>query len=121
MLKGVVGRPTFGFERHLNQRFYSSREWKQLRDHVITRDNGCDLAVDGHEIHGGILIHHLNPMSPLNIVHDDASILDPNNLITTTLITHNAIHFGDEKQLPRPLVVRERGDTQLWATDRSRA
>lgn len=114
MLKGDVGRSTFGFDRYLNQKFYTSREWRQVRHYVIVRDNGNDLGVDGYEIHNKILIHHMNPMDVDHIVHGDDSVLDPEYLITTTLRTHNAIHFGDERQLPRPLADRSPGDTRLW-------
>lgn len=113
-LKGSVGRESFGFDRHINQAFYKSREWRNVRDFVIVRDNGCDLGVDGYEIHSDILVHHMNPMEPESIVHGDPRILDPEYLITTTHTTHNAIHYGDEKQIPRQLVERRPGDTQLW-------
>lgn len=113
-LGGSVGQSTFGFDRHINQRFYASREWKDLRHYVILRDNGCDLGVDGYEIHSNILIHHVNPISVDNIVHFDEWILDPEFLITTTKDTHNAIHYGDRSLLRIPAVPRGRGDTKLW-------
>ena len=113
-LKGQVGEATFGFDRYMNQMFYRSREWKNLRNEVIVRDNGSDLGVEGYEIHGALLIHHMNPLTPDDIKHGDDRILDPQYLITTTHRTHNAIHFGDERLLPRPFVPRRRGDTSLW-------
>lgn len=113
-LNGQVGAATFGYDRWMNQRFYTSREWRSLRHHVIARDEGCDLGVLGYEIHDRIYIHHMNPMSVEDIVHGDESILDPEFLISTTHRTHNAIHYGDEKLLPRPLVDRRPGDTKLW-------
>lgn len=113
-LKGDVGRSTFGFDRHINQQFYRSREWRLIRSDVINRDNGCDLGVPGYEIHGELLIHHMNPMDKDAIVHGDPRILDTNYLITTTFRTHNAIHFGDKNQLPKPFVERRKGDTKLW-------
>ena len=113
-LKGDVGRSTFGFDRYINQQFYTSREWRQLRHHIITRDNGCDLGADGYEIHTKLMIHHMNPISSDAITHGDPSILDPQFLITTTLQTHNAIHYGDERLLPRRLPERRPGDTKLW-------
>lgn len=113
-LQGSVGRDSFGFDRHVNQAFYRSREWRDLRDHVIVRDDGCDLGVDGYEIHGELLVHHMNPMSVDDILHSRSWILDPEYLITTCHRTHNAIHYGDESQLPRQLVERRRGDTTLW-------
>lgn len=113
-LHGGVGVSTFGYDRYINQRFYASNQWQQLRHHIIVRDNGCDLGVEGYEIHSGILIHHMNPMNADDIAHGDSSILDPEFLITTTHRTHNAIHYGDERLLPRSLVERKRGDTKLW-------
>ncbi len=114
VLRGGVGNSTFGFDRYINQGFYASREWKRVRYDVIARDLGCDLAVPGYEIHERLLIHHMNPMDSDDIVEGDPSILDPEFLITTTHRTHNAIHYGDERQLPRPLVERRPGDTKLW-------
>lgn len=114
-LRGEVGVSTFGFDRYLNQRFYTSREWRQLRDHVIIRDNGCDLGVEGYEIHAKILVHHMNPVIVDDIVAGEDSILNPDFLITTTHRTHNAIHYGDERLLARPHIPRTAGDTQLWS------
>lgn len=117
-LAGSVGTSTFGFDRYLNQRFYTSREWKQLRDEVIVRDNGCDLGVEGFEIHDRVLIHHMNPINVDDVISSAHSLLNPDNLITTTHRTHNAIHYGDERLLPRLPVPRERGDTGLWPSIR---
>ena len=117
-LKGSVGRATFGFDRYLNQKFYSSREWKQIRSYVITRDEGKDLGVYGYEIHSDILIHHMNPLRPEDIFNKSDIILDPMYLITTSHRTHNAIHFGDASLLPKPFVPRQPGDTLLWHRER---
>src|SRR5687768_18519029 len=87
-LNGRVGDLTFGFDRWINQKFYTSREWRQIRQHIIARDRGCDLGVDGYDIYKGLYIHHLNPMTKADIVDGDDSILDPEFLITTTLATH---------------------------------
>lgn len=113
-LHGYVGDSTFGFDRYINQMFYASAEWKRIRQHVILRDNGCDLGVEGYEIHDRLYVHHMNPMEPDEIFEGNSSIVDPEFLITTTHRTHNAIHYGDERQLPRPLIERKRGDTKLW-------
>lgn len=113
-LRGDVGRSTFGFDRYLNQNFYRSSEWKHLRHYVILRDEGRDLGIEGYEIHGQLLIHHMNPLDVKDIVDKTDLLLDPEFLITTTHRTHNAIHYGDESLLPRPLVERRRGDTKLW-------
>lgn len=113
-LRGVVGEKTFGYDRWMNQDFYSSRQWKRIRNHVIVRDNGCDLGLDGYDIHDSIYVHHMNPMNVNDIAGDDPSILDPEFLIAVTLRTHNAIHYGDKRLLLRPLVERRAGDTKLW-------
>lgn len=113
-LQGYVGESTFGYDRWINQRFYGSREWKQVRDFVILRDEGCDLGVDGYELHTGLLIHHMNPMTPDAIAHGDEDILNPDYLITTSKHTHNAIHYGNKSMLKKPYVERTRNDTRLW-------
>ena len=114
-LQGFVGEATFGYDRYLNQRFYTSRQWRDVRRDVIARDLGCDLGVEGHEIHGGrIVIHHMNPMTVEDVVHDNAANLDPEFLISTTHQTHNAIHYGDARLLPRQLTERRPGDTVPW-------
>lgn len=113
-LRGIVGKETFGFDRYLNQMFYRSREWKRLRNEIIVRDNGCDMGLDGFEIHEPIYIHHLNPMTVTDVESSDPRILDPDNLISVTHRTHNAIHYGEASLLPRKLVERRPGDTKLW-------
>lgn len=113
-LRGSVGDPTFAYDRWMNQGFYRSKQWKSIRNEVIVRDNGCDLGVPGFEIHDAVYIHHMNPMTPHQIKHGDEDILNPEFLISTTHRTHNAIHYGDERQLPRPFVERTPGDTDLW-------
>lgn len=113
-LGGEVGLQTFGFDRWVNQRFYRSREWRQVRDHVIVRDGGCDLGIFGYEIHSGLLIHHMNPVSPEDLKRGEEWVLDPEYLITTTHRTHNAIHYGDASLIARPPVERRPGDTRLW-------
>jgi hypothetical protein len=113
-LGGILGNLTFGFDRWINQRFYKSQEWKTVRNHVIVRDQGCDLGIPGYEIYSDLLVHHVNPMSVEDLKHHAHWAIDPEFLITTSLQTHNAIHYGDESLLPRGPVVRERGDTTLW-------
>lgn len=113
-LFGEVGRETFGFDRWMNQAFYTSSEWRRARRDIIARDFGCDLGVAGYEIYDSPVIHHINPMTPDQIEHGSSDILDPNNLITVSLRTHNAIHFGDVSLLPKRHVPRMPGDTTLW-------
>lgn len=114
-LQGQVGASTFGYERWINQQFYRSREWRRTRDLVIIRDNGCDLGVEGYEIHDQILVHHINPLTADDIENVSAALFDLENLICTTHRTHNAIHYGDESLLPRAHAPRRPGDTQLWS------
>lgn len=109
-----VGDSTFGFERWMNQMFYRSAEWKSVRQEVIARDNATDLASDDHPIYDRIIIHHIIPMRPEDLENGNRLILDPDNLITTTHNTHNAIHFGNKSLLPQPEVERRPGDTKLW-------
>ena len=113
-LKGSVGKETFGFDRYLNQSFYKSKEWLSVRDFVIVRDNGCDLGAEGYEIHGRIIIHHMNPICIDDFSSAKDIILNPEYLIATTHNTHNAIHYGDESLLITGPVVRTRNDTCPW-------
>lgn len=113
-LNGFVGLDTFGYDRYLNQDFYRSKEWKSIRDQVIIRDNGCDLGVEGYEIHGRIYIHHMNPILIADIEDRTEFLLNPEYLITTTHNTHNAIHYGDESLLILPPVERTPNDTCPW-------
>lgn len=113
-LDGVVGEETFGFDRYLNQSFYKFPEWKRVRDEVILRDNGCDLGMEGYDIYGKILIHHMNPITVEDIVNRSEYLLNPEYLISTTLNTHNAIHYGDVSLLNFGLVERTKNDTCPW-------
>ena len=113
-LRGEVGASTFGFDRWMNQAFYTSHEWRNIRQHVIARDEGLDLGVPGHEIFDRPIIHHMNPMTVEDVERGDSDIIDPEFLITTSHRTHNAIHYGDKSLLPQPLVERRPGDTKLW-------
>ena len=116
-LNGSVGADTFGFDRYLNQQFYRSREWKDIRDKVIIRDGGCDLGVPGHEIYGRIYIHHMNPLTIDDIEGSTENLLNPENLICVSQQTHNAIHYGDESVLERNKIIeRTANDTVLWKT-----
>lgn len=113
-LKGVVGESTFGYDRYLNQMLYKSDPWKEARAKVIIRDKGCDLGIEDYEIHDRILIHHMTPITSEDIELDRPHIYDPEFLISTTLGTHNAIHFGDEKRLPQLPIERRKHDTCPW-------
>lgn len=112
-LRGSVGRDTFAFDRYLNQRFYGSAQWAEVRNFVIARDEARDLGVKGFEIRTRLVVHHMNPISPDHIKQNDDSILDPEYLICTSHKTHNAIHYGDSSQL-QLLVERRPGDTRSW-------
>lgn len=113
-LGGHVGRSTFAFDRYLNQKFYSTREWQDVRQYVIFRDNGCDLGIDGYEIYHRPLVHHMNPMGIEDILEKEEWILDPEFLITTTHSTHNDIHYGIESLTPKVVTERSPNDTNLW-------
>jgi hypothetical protein len=113
-LQAEVGLPTFGAERYLNQSFYSSALWKQTRTIVIMRDWANDLGVEGQTIARTIYVHHMNPITVEQVMDGDEVLLDPEYLISVSFRTHNAIHYGDQNQLPQPLVERRPGDTQLW-------
>lgn len=113
-LDGSVGRETFGFDRYLNQILYNSPEWKRFRRDIVIRDNGCDLACEGYEIHSRILIHHINPITIEDIINRSPIIFDPENVISTTHNTHNAIHYGDKDLLITGPIERTKNDTCLW-------
>lgn len=117
-LNGVVAEDIFGFDRIVNQRFYRSAEWKAIRDRVIIRDNGCDLGVDGREIFGKAVIHHMNPARLKDFTELSDILLNPEYLITTTHRTHNAIHYGDEGLLLREPIERRMNDTCPWKREK---
>lgn len=111
---GKVGDETFGFERYLNQIFYKSPEWQTVRREVILRDNGCDLGIDGYDIRGHIVIHHMNPIRSADITKRSDILLNPEYLITTVQSTHNAIHYGDSSFLYIGMTDRQPNDTCPW-------
>ena len=111
-LNGRVADLTFGFDRYLNQVFYKSQIWQKTRRDIIVRDLGCDLGVEGYEIHGSIIVHHMNPIQIEDIRDRTDYLLNPNYLICTCLRTHNAIHYGDKS--PNIITERHRGDTCPW-------
>lgn len=114
-LSGKVGKETFGFDRVFNQIFYSSSEWKRIRDLVIIRDNGCDLGIDGHRIYNSkIIVHHMNPISLEDIEKQSEILLNPEYLITTIHSTHNAIHYSNDSYLINQLTERKINDTCPW-------
>lgn len=114
MLKGEVGHSTFGQDRYLNQRFYTSREWRDLRHEIIARDLGCDMALEGYPVHERITIHHMNPLTIDDILDDIDYAMDPEYLVCVSHRTHNAIHYGDDRIRLDPVVERRSGDTLLW-------
>ena len=113
-LRGQVGTETFGFDRWLNQQFYKDPEWLAVRDYVIVRDNGCDLAMPDREIRTRILVHHMNPITKEDILRRTKFLLDPEYLICTIKNTHDAIHYGDESLLIIAPVERSKNDTCPW-------
>ena len=117
-LDGEVGKSTFGFDRYLNQQFYRSKEWRQLRNHIIVRDNGCDLGIEGTEIYGKIYIHHMNPVTISDLLNNIAYIMDPESLISCSFDTHNAIHYGNFDLVNIQFVKRKPNDTCLWRKEK---
>lgn len=113
-LGGIVGEATFGFERYLNQMLYNSSEWRRLRNRIIVRDNGCDLGLEGYEIQGTIIVHHMNPINADDLKGFSEDVFNPENLICVSLDTHNAIHYGDKSLIPQMPVERRPGDTCPW-------
>ena len=113
-LDGRVGAETFGFDRYLNQAFYKSDEWLSIRDYIITRDNGCDLGVEGYEIYGRVIIHHMNPVTKEDILQRSKFLIDPEYLITTIKRTHDAIHYSDSNLLVKAPIERSKNDTCPW-------
>ena len=112
---GVVAEETFGAHRYINQAYYGSPEWRSTRNHVIIRDNGCDLGMEGFEINDKIYIHHINPITEEDILRRADCLFDPENLICVSFNTHQAIHYGDESMLPINYFVERRpGDQILW-------
>lgn len=114
MLSGRVGQETFGYERFLNQSLYKSYEWRSVRDEVIVRDHGCDLGMEGYEIYGSIIVHHMNPITMDDIQNRDEDIFNPEYLVSTSFSTHNAIHYGDEGLLITEPIIRTKNDTCPW-------
>lgn len=113
-LDGQIGEETFGFDRYLNQKFYRSREWKEIRDKIIIRDNGCDLGIRGREIYDRILIHHMNPITAKDIYDKTEYLLNPEYLICTRKLTHDAIHYGADYLLTSEPAIRKPFDTCPW-------
>lgn len=113
-LKGSVGKDTFGYDRHLNQVLYRSPEWKRLRNQIIIRDCGCDLACDGYDVYGKVLIHHLNPITVEDVLARSRKVFDPDNLVCVSHSTHNAIHYGDVDLLVTGPIIRTKNDTCPW-------
>ena len=114
-LNGIVGKDTFGYDRYLNQAFYNSPEWRRFRRDIIIRDNGCDLACEGYEIRGKIILHHINPITQDDLISRRRDVLfDPENIICVTHNTHNAIHYGDANLLITGPIERVANDTCPW-------
>lgn len=116
-LGGKIGEETFGFDRYLNQSFYKTKEWMSIRDSVIIRDCGCDLAIADREIYGRILIHHMNPITKEDILYRSKYLLDPEYLICTSKNTHDAIHYGDSSLIITSPLERSKNDTCPWRKD----
>lgn len=113
-LTGEVGADTFGFDRYLNQTFYKSAIWRKIRNQIIVRDNGCDMAHPDYPIAGKIVIHHLNPVDQDDVIYQRDILLNPEFLVCVSLMTHNAIHYGSQELLPSDPIERKPNDTCPW-------
>jgi len=113
-LHNQIGIETFGFDRFINQKFYRSAEWKQIRAYIIDRDSGCDLGIKGREIPSHIIIHHMNPLQLIDITNSSEFLLNPEYLICVSHNTHQAIHYGDASLLITTPVERSMNDTCPW-------
>ena len=113
-LDGVIGEETFGYDRILNQVLYKSKKWREVRNEVLVRDNGNDLGVEGYQISGKAIIHHMNPITVDDVLNEREWIYDPEYLITVSNTTHNAIHYSSGDILPKDLIERSKNDTCLW-------
>ena len=113
-LGGKIGQDTFGHDRILNQMLYTSPKWKRVRDEVIIRDNGCDLGIEGRDIFGKIIVHHINPIAVEDILNEESWVFDPEYLVCTSPLTHNAIHYSDDRILLKDPIVRHKNDTCPW-------
>ena len=111
---GKVGEATFGFDRYINQMLYKTSEWVSARNTVIIRDNGCDLGVEGYDIVGKVMVHHMNPITVDDIINRLDYVLDPEYLISSSMMTHNAIHYGNKDLLPQVPIERSKNDTCPW-------
>ena len=114
-LNGIVGNQTFGFDRVLNQKFYMTEEWKHCRRGIILRDNGLDLGIPENEIRGMIIVHHINTITIKDLQNKSDKLFDPENLISSSIMTHNAIHYSDDSFLIKnQMVERQKNDTCPW-------
>lgn len=113
-LDGSVGVDTFGFDRYLNQNFYTSKQWKEFRHKVIIRDKGCDLGLDGYELNDKAYIHHINPITKEMLLNNDPTVFDMNNVICCSFDTHQYIHYGIKNNRPNNFVERTKNDTCPW-------
>lgn len=114
LLSGRIGEATFGFQRFVNQSFYSSGRWREIRNQVIIRDDGCDMGLPDYPIYSRVYIHHINPVSLEQLENDDPILFDMENLVCVSYDTHAAIHYGAASYSPPTVINRSPGDTKLW-------
>jgi len=114
-----IGQITFGCDRHINQTLYKSKLWKRTRDRIIIRDNGCDLAMDGYNIIEYLTVHHINPITVLDVLENNPAVYDPQNLICVSPETHNAIHFGNNIR-EYVSITRTKNDTSPWLINKKK-
>ena len=112
--KQKVGDSTFGEDRELNQILYHDPEWKRIRNYVISRDRGCDLAHSDFPIYDRVYVHHINPITAQDIINRSTKLFDLDNLILVSFDTHQMIHYGVSDLQNRTPVVRTKNDTCPW-------
>ena len=114
-LGGLVGESTFGSHRYLNQGFYTSSEWRKIRNEVIVRDQGCEMGLYPYEIVGRVYIHHINPITIDDLLNATDELMSLDNLVCVSYDMHQAIHYGDYEILGRyELEERRANDTCPW-------
>lgn len=114
LVSSSIGDVTFGGRRALNQQFYRSAEWKRIRDMVIVRDGGCDLAMEDRPIYGRVLIHHINPVTIADFEERSRLLFDPEFMVCVSFETHNALHYGSDATLLKDYAPRFQNDTCPW-------
>lgn len=115
---GRVGQSTFGGKRELNQLLYRSEKWKKLRRFILQRDEidgyTCDLVFPDRPIFSRVCVHHINPITIADVIHERSLVFDPDNLVSVAFQTHEAVHYGDYNLIQQDYQARKPNDTCPW-------